>query len=105
MPIKLKDKNKKIMDFTTRIIDSKTSKKYQSPTRTALKRPISPSNPSTSEKGSKQLKTDETRMVMGDKTQDNDTTKQIEDLIQSVENNAALQTALGPLINEFRLLR
>ena len=105
MPIDLKDKNKKITDFTIRIIGSKASKKDQNPTRSALKRPISLNNPSTSEKGSKQLTTDESSIMMGDTTQDNVTTKQIEDPIQSVEKNAILQTAPGPLINEFQLLR
>ena len=42
---------------------------------------------------------------MENTNQGNETASHPEDPIQTVENNTALQSILGPLINEFRLLR
>ena len=55
----LKEKNKKITEFTKKLSIIKSAKKDEDPKRISLKRPISPDNLMSLEKGLKQHKPDE----------------------------------------------
>ena len=100
MPLDLVCKNKKITDFTTKLI-------FPNPVssqRTSQKRPISPSDTQIS-KNTKNPKMDTSldtkNAELSVKNTNNDITK---DKPNPPEENAALQNMLGPLIMEFKLL-
>ena len=89
-----KDKFKKITNFTTKLSKDTHPKK-------STKRPISPSSDSLSDREVKRQNMDKiiqksTSMANNDITQD---------IIKADSDNASLTQALGPLINEFKLLR
>ena len=101
MPIDLVCKNKKITDFTIKLI-------FPNPTssqRTSQKRTISPSDTQIS-KNTKNPKMDTSSDTMNAeqsaKNPNNDITK---DKPNPPEENAVLQNALGPLIMQFKLLQ
>ena len=101
MPLDTVCKNKKITDFTIKSIlpNSATSQ------RTSQKRPISPSDMQIS-KNSKNPKMDTSSDTMNAKLSTKNINNGItKDKPNPLEENAALQNVLGPLITEFKLLR
>ena len=95
-----KEKNKKITDFTYKV------KSNQCLPRNSVKRPKSPNSP-TANKCTKLQHTSEQSHTMANS--DNSSCKNnnstMDESLKLVENNTTLQTALVPLISEFRLLR
>ena len=88
-------RNQKITNFTTKI--------NKNPDKNPLKRPISRSSSSSNERDSKrQIK--ENNLDLPTMSIDKPSSHNLCSL-KSVEENALLKQALGPLITEFRLLR